>query len=688
MERKSAPLAPLRHNLTLEPIGARDRGSTHASFPEGRAVFRAPGVTYFVDTECEACREGRLEIRAQMDGGELIDAVLGAGAVSEGEAVSLLAGFDEKTGTLTLRDAAGSLQYTLFLKGRTLVVLAEGDGCFERFETGRCAGIDRAAVTSCVYVEEVSVTSVNGRGFLSAYLDKAQSFAAKIVNEPAACPGGSVHGMTAHYEKNSAGERSPLRERFYITLSNRFLDCVYLTNAPKSPCRDSLNSRIVYDNWHWKSSYDARMEKYTDLSARYGLRDVLLVEHRWQRDTLDISNPAHYPASTKWGDAASFRRYLERVRAHGWTVALHEDYWFIQPSASNQYWNDMHAFFPELSRAEDAAAQNADGSLRIGWQIPGSDYVSYANRSDMMEKYVCAESTQIQRDYTPDASFVDVNGGVDPLYMNQVTYQASCAHSRTVAQVVDDTVSMLLALRRIYRGPVISEGAQGPRSFGSAYAGYLESGSREITGCHDACRIMPDYELRYIRPLMANQGMGPLGRFQVGVPLKSFDMDKYNAVCLAYGHAGFIGDVHYDSSDEKLSTAQMANTYYMFRAIQEQYLDSENGVREIVYFDEAGRPMDLDEAVLAQYDFCTARLRIVYENGLTIWLNFSGADWPLTLGGRELALDQNGWAAENPAEEFLEFSCKEDGRRIDFVRCTQYCYTNLRDGTPARIEKF
>lgn len=687
---EGAGLAALAMDVTLKPIGTRQQVYTYAAYADGVATFTYTDgqttVDYVIDTGWDKVQKGLVEVQTRRNGGQLTQAVTNAGTgyrttlnkvlspaeFADKAQVTLTPSFDEATGHLYLdytevyQSVTTQKRYDICLDQKSLVVHVtspdqNGLGGYADFRAGSSAGLTNPAIENSIYVEEVSVTVVDSQWFLSAYLDKAKTFATLVENVPACYSTGTDHGMTAHYERNSKGQTNPMHEVFYVTASDSFLDCVYLTNGQKSQYRDVLNELVVYDNWQYNNSYTDRKEYYVNLVEQYGLTDVLLVEHRWQRDTLDVSNPAHYPASTEWGSAEAFADYIGTVKAKGWTLALHEDYWFMQPSDANQYWN--------VDNVRDLIAQNADGSLRYGWQD-----TSYANKSDMMAVYAQQESPRIENAYDPGASFLDVNGGVDPSDMNQVTLNGDSTTSRTLAQVVADNAALFCQQRQTYGGPVISEGAQGDRSFGSAYAGFLDSSSREITDCYD-CRIMPDYELTYIRPLMANQGMGPLARFQPDQSSDIYDFDKYNATCIAYGHAGFIGEVHYSLP---LQQEQMINTYYMFRAIQSQYLDSSVNVEAIRYYDTAGNVMGLDAAVKGGYDFTAARLYIRYSNGLEIYLNFSSTNWNVTLNGHSYMLDKNGYCAENPSLDFVQYSCLRSGVRVDYVSCREYTYANPR----------
>ncbi len=685
-----AGLEKLSADVTLMPIGTRAQVQNGVSYKDGVAAFSytdgGTTVEYIVDTNSQPVKTGLVEVFIRRNGAEPVQAVTDAGTAyltaagdklnpkrfAQTAETDMEAVFDDASGSLWLKytqtceGVTTEKTYGFAMKGKSLVLHVTSSDCngaggYSQFYTGGAEGLAEPRIANSVYAEEVSVTVMEDY-FFSAYLDKAKTFATRVSNTPGKDKTGTTHGMTAYYDLNSAGQTNPMNEIFYVTVSDEMLDCVYLNNGEKSPYRDVLNDLVIYDNWMYTNSYSARKYDYQELAEAYGLTDVLLVEHRWQRDTLDISNPAHFPASTQWGSADEFQDYITTVKEQlGWKLCLHEDYWFIQPSDTNQYWN--------IENVEDKIAQEADGTLRFGWQE-----TSYANLSNLMTEYAAIESPQIEAAYDPDASFLDVNGGVDPSLMNQVTLNAESKTSRTLAQVVADNVTLFQHQKEVYGGPVISEGAQGGRSFGSAYAGYLDSGSREITDCSN-CKIMPDYELIHIRPKMANQGMGPPARFQPDADVNTYDFDKLNATCLAYGHAGFIGDTHYSTP---LVQDELLNAYYSFRAIQPQYLDTNVAVEEISYFDQAGNAMDLDAAVLADYDFKAARLYIRYSNGLEIYLNFSNENWEVFLNGNAYTLDKNGYAAENPNENFVQFSCLLDGVRVDYVKSDLYTYYNPR----------
>ena len=702
-------------DMTLEPIGARKETQTKAVFKDGVATYTITDgkntIVYTVDTNSEAVQKGLIEVKASFNGAEPITAVTDAGLSFITKAEKILSAakfakaattqmaysFDTATQTLTLsyldeyEGVTLPKTFTFSPKGYSLIVKADsssarGLGGYHGFETGRATGIEDASLYVSTYAEDLSVVDVNSAYFLSAYVDRVHSNGTQYMNYPGTEKNGAYHGSQTVYDLNTAGQKSPISDRFYITVSDAMLDCVYLSNGAKSEFRDQLNDQIILDSWIWGQGYLARSKRFATLAEDYSMNDVTLVEHRWQYGTLDIANPVHYPANDgQWGSVEDFETYIAAVKAAGWDLVLHEDYWFNQPFEGNYYYHNIQEYFPEFSKVEDALAKDANGDPRIGWAstdasyveaLGGQPYISYSNRSDMMAKYANLESQKIEADYDPQGSFLDVNGGVSPEWMSQLTMDANSAYGRTLAQVYADNAVLFQTVRNNYQGPVMSEGAQGNRSVGSVYAGWLDSSSREISSGSQA-RIMPDYELKYIRGLMVNQGMGPPGRFATagGETVSDMLFDKYNATSIAYGHSGFIGDIHYG---EGVDVNVMINVYYMFRALQPQYLDTSVDVTSILYYDDAGNGLTLEEAFRSGYNFRAARLYIAYSNGLEIYLNFAPENWTVELNGHQYVLDINGWAAENPNEEFVEYSCLIGENRVDYVKCKDYTYINTR----------
>jgi len=479
-------------------------------------------------------------------------------------------------------------------------------------------------------------------------------------------------GVITRYDRNSADKVNKLRERMYVTVSDAILDCVYKTSTPKSDYRDELTDLVVFEEWGGttyspSNNFPRRQIQMSRLAEYFGIRNVYYIDHVWQRDSYDISLPAHFPAGSMYGTEAELKELVNVLRGkYGWKYALHEDYWFMHPTETNQYWND-----PNVG---DYLAKDANGDYRIGWVA--AHMSSYAIKVGEMKHYSSIESPQIKAAYNTNGVFLDVSATGSPAALNQITLDAESDTSRSLAQATEEMIDFFQFIKRIHSSALSSEGSGHVESYGSIYAGFVESVEREINDGINA-RIMPDYEIKFIRPLMVGQGMGYHVRYANYAVQDAtfFDFDRYNTMAVAYGHSGLMNNMMNGVTDE-----HYVNTYYMFQAIQSQYLDTSVTVDDIRYYDGADA-LTLEQAVLSGYDFRIPRLYIMYSNGLEIYLNFSDENWVVTMGGKSYTLDKNGYAAHNPQEDFLQYSCLINGNRVDFVDSTNYTYANARGKT-------
>ena len=128
-----------------------------------------------------------------------------------------------------------------------------------------------------------------------------------------------------------------------------------------------------------------------------------------------------------------------------------------------------------------------------------------------MEYYSDLESSQISANYNCNASYLDVNPAWRPDSLNQISLDTNAPDSKTMKDSIIGNKTLFDALHSTYSGLLSGEGAGTSSRFDSAYAGYVDAVEREITGGLDA-NIIVDYELKHIRTLMANQGMGLYSR--------------------------------------------------------------------------------------------------------------------------------------------------------------------------------
>jgi hypothetical protein len=120
------------------------------------------------------------------------------------------------------------------------------------------------------------------------------------------------------------------------------------------------------------------------------------------------------------------------------------------------------------------------------------------------------------------------------------------------------------------------------------------------------------------------------------------------------------------------------------RPLQAQYATAP--VREIGYFRD-GAWLPLAAALRAGLDFVQAQIRILYQNGLSVYVNrHARGEWHVRTESGPYVLPPSGWVATNPAQDFLAYSAQVSGGRADVVRCPEYSFMSARSTVARRIE--
>ncbi|MHB1485309.1 MAG: hypothetical protein ACYCYI_11690 [Saccharofermentanales bacterium] len=680
--------------ISLEPVGALATWKTSVKYNaatksyEFAYIGNNTNIKYIINTESENTKKGMLHVEAVInnhtkffpvtDGGTVYSTKFsthGPEELSQISSVTVNHGLKDGKVVYNYIDSVQNFKtqktYEFYMKGMTLVVEAYSnsiafDHGYIGFSTGKATKANNARTFLLPYAEDVPVIIVDNSFFMSAYIDKSLTNATSKIATTFEYPlkDEAQAGIITQYDINSKGEVNPLKERMYVTLSENILDCVYLTSAGKSQYRDRLSDMVVFEEWGGLPMFNDRLNKYKFLAETYKINKVLYLDHPWQRDGYDISLPAHFPAANNLGGGAVMKTFINTMQNNfGWIAALHEDYWFMYPSSTNQYWNN-----DGKSRiARDAALQMNNGYLNGNTKVQ-----SLAIKAGEMKYYANKETKLIFDNYNTKAIYLDVNTSGSPDFLKQVTLDASSKNSRSIGMAVSENIDLFKSMRQIHNGPLLGEGyINGYDTYSSIYAGNVDGVEREIIGGKNA-DIIPDYELRYIRPLMANQGMGYQVRFSAEKDTNTFIWDRYNTMSIVYGHTGLVNNMLWYMTDEKY-----VSLYYMFQAIQSQYLNTGANVVSIGYFN-GSKYLNINEAIRAGYNFKSPRIYIKYSNGLEIYANFSGSMWNVTLNSKAYSLDRDGYVAANKSASFLQYSCLVNGKRVDYVDCKSYTFANAR----------
>jgi beta-glucosidase/6-phospho-beta-glucosidase/beta-galactosidase len=369
-----------------------------------------------------------------------------------------------------------------------------------------------------------------------------------------------------------------------------------------------------------------------DNLERYGLRDLNIIIHGWQRHGYDVKFPDVYPANPEWGGSAAMRPLINSARAAGHRIALHENYADHYPDAPSFSWENV--------------AFNADGSPKECWYNSRTGVQSYCTAADAAIPLAAAQGQQIAADYAPNAAFEDVDTVVEPWRWIDLDVANPTPH--THAEAVRLRKEFFRHQQEQYRGPLSGEGGAAAYAYDPYYAGYVSSIEAQIEGRAGAA-LIPDFELRAVQPLQANQGMGYSRRFFFPSSIENDpDLDRvapdtaqqdlYRVRQIAYGHSGWL------DGGERWLRASLSDTmteYYLMRALQTRYLGSQ--IERIAY-DAGGSWLDLGGALAAGVDLFQPRLRLEYADGTRILVNGAhGAGWYDSVENFSHRQETHGW---------------------------------------------
>lgn len=695
---------------SLEPLGSRATGASSVSYDSAnnQYVFQftesggGDVVTYKLPLNETNLQQGLIVVKAQLNANAEIYPVNWGGTLYRDNSGTILQPFQLASAasvsctnslagsvvtiscTDTYQSVSTTKTMTYKLKGKTLVITLSGSSTsgsnnYAGFLFDRTHNTSNVVPKRMTFAEDGPYMMVDSTYFISTVTDKFKSNGTSFADQFGNYDANSAWSSTrVNYEKNSAGTVNALSETAYVTVSSKVLETIYATNKAKSAHRDLLTDKVVWDYWGvgaFGSDYrkvvgvvPSALVKVEFFKNNWKMNNVLMIDHQWQRHDYDQGLPEHYPANPMRGSTAEVQNFVSTVKGYGWQYAFHEDYWFNYPVGSiNKYW----------TTADQAKlAKNANGTYRDAFFHSVTGVMTYAIRGERMKDYSDLESAAIQANYAPNAAYLDVNPAYAPDYLNQVTLDAGAGDSRSLRAAYDGNKALFNGIRSIYSAPLLGEGTSQLFRGDSAYAGFVDGVEREITNNQNAQMIV-DYELKAIRPLMANQGMGYRSRyFDSSYPLPSAaEMDRYRAMSIAFAHTGFIGDEGYFSQDMLDNLA--GKEYYLMQALQAQYLDTSASVNSIEYWNGTAY-RTLDQALKEGYDFTKAKLHIVYDNGLSIYLNFDNVNWTVSVNSVSYTLNANGWVASNPGQSFLAYSALKSGNRVDYVDAPSYTMVDGR----------
>ena len=185
----------------------------------------------------------------------------------------------------------------------------------------------------------------------------------------------------------------------------------------------------------------------------------------------------------------------------------------------------------------------ADGEPSKAWFNRGTGVQSYGLKCNRALGYAKQNAPEIHRRYQTTAAYLDVHTCVPPWH--QLDHQADQPLAAMARAKVQFDTELFQYMRDTHEGPLFGEGSNH-----LYWAGRCDGVEAQVQGGEDHAPFL-DFDLLRLHPQMVNHGMGNYERwFRRGynhVPgvdsCAPFQIDQYRAQELAYGHAGFIGNL-------------------------------------------------------------------------------------------------------------------------------------------------
>ncbi len=406
------------------------------------------------------------------------------------------------------------------------------------------------------------------------------------------------------------GIRNPVREKLFINVSPDVHEVFPTIDNPKSPMRSYQVDRL------WAVNGGSNLDTLKNFVTRLRSKGVEKVSIRY-----------HEEFWREGGESFTFRLNpnpqlgVEKIKEHvrfvqnqDWRAGLYSNYMDFAPV--NSLWN------------EDWVRISAkDGGWGPAWCR------CYAPKVYIGWEQEARLAPQIHKTFGTNFSYCDVETCISP--MDRVDYDYRFPGAGKFRSVIEYVGLTLLNERRAYQAPVYSEG--GVHWF---YAGLCDGNYSWADG---SLPVFPDFQLLKINPLEMDAMANASGY-------------QYIALALAFGNIGMLSDGN-DAIKRYAFLQPFQSSYSMVPALDIAY---HNGTT-FVSSSEAVKT-DLIKA---------PRIRITYESGLQVFVNFSDDNWEVNAVGEIYQLPKHGMLSTLPGKNLLAYSAvnrqSADKNRLDRV---------------------
>lgn len=496
---------------------------------------------------------------------------------------------------------------------------------------------------------------------------------------------------------------APLNDTIALTVSSRMRDTLTIPTTPISAYKPLLEGRTmaILPGTNW-----ADYSTLWNLFEQWGMLDLA---GYFFIDWVDPSrkDPALSPganfdqnAGPDWWPARNtdaFRTSAQAGRAKGHLLGAYMAFNELPPTSPLYSASLLDRAFTDTGISKKGLYTGFDSIAITG---------SYS--------HAVREADLVERDYGLNMAYLDIQSysspsrGADGDHIDQ---RQNSRWAKTLKVGISDQKKWMRQMTDIYEGPLVGEGSisSGTSSHEWLWAGYCDSVQRCInpnTG-HAANEIpagsptaptnwpvIPEFELRVMSRIQANHGNGFPDRFfgpsdgpgivnmatgHVLLPMTEAALDRYRVYEITYGKASYLFvNGPYNGIGNYTYFPDLIKEYYLVNELQR--LAYESPVAAIDYLHNGSlQNFDAVFGATSSLDtFRDPRIRITYENGLTVWVNHATANWTVSVGGVTYAIPQDGYVAWQAAigggPAFRSFSAIPNGvaSRID------YCYAPNR----------
>ena len=449
------------------------------------------------------------------------------------------------------------------------------------------------------------------------------------------------HGVK--YIPKTNGVRNPVKEKFFINVSEDVQEVLPTIANPKSPMRSMMADRL----WMIDGSDNyPEIKEYVKLLRALGLQQVAVRYHEgFWRDEGESYTFRTETAPGRGGDTA-VQNLVEYIKDRGWLTGLYSNYTDFAPVNAN--WNP------------DWVKRGPNGEWEVSWSR------CYAPKPVIAREQEAYYAPLIHKKFGTNFSYCDVHTAVSPIA--RVDYDYRVPGAATFRKTFECYGLLLLNEKKSYHGPVYSEG-----NYQCFYAGLTDGNYANFALGLNKIPVFPDFQLLKIHPLEMDAGN------------VYAEKAEYIAYTLAYGNIGIINSGSIGKSDDDLS--ERIRRYAILQPLQKYY--SMVPVKSIRYFDN-GEYYNSSEAIKKEL-IKKPKLALEYKSGLKVFINFSDKIWEIEKSGNKYYLPKYGYLAYLDSAKVLGFYGKSDLIKSDtniYFSKSGYQYYFDTNGDTVETENF